>query len=370
MTRSSRNIVSTLRADGKLVVELVESEVPDPTGREILVRVEAAPINPSDLNLMFGPVDLAAGEFSRGRIVAPMPEAAMPSLAGRYDLPMPIGSEGAGTVIAAGDAPEAQALLGKRVACRPGGIYADYRIADARLAMPLPEDLPTELAAASFVNPTTTVGFVETMRKEGFTGLIHTAAASNLGQMLVKLCAEEGVPLVNIVRKAEHAELLKGIGAEHVVDSSRDDFREKLIAAIDATGARLAFDAIGGGTRASDLLSAMEAVCAKDLPYSRYGSSERKKVYVYGTLDFGPTIIHRNAGFTWEVAGWLVTPFLMSLTPEEISRVQERVLRGLKTTFVSNFKRRIDINQLFERDVALACNAKATGEKFLLTPNG
>lgn len=370
MTTRSRHIVSTLGADGKLTVELVEEQVPDPKGHEVLLRIDAAPINPADLGLMFGPALLDQAEFSAGKIVAPMPSAAVEALAGRVGQAIRIGSECAATVVAAGDAPEAQAMIGKRVSGRPGGIYANYRIADARSCLVLPDDLPIEYAAASFVNPMTAVCFVETMRQEGFTAIVHTAAASNLGQMMVRLCKEEGIDLVNVVRKPEQAELLKSMGARHVVDSSQEDFAEKLVDAIAATGARLAFDAIGGGTMASRLLSAMNAADTLGKVYDRYGSDQKKKVYIYGTLDFGPTILDRSFGFTWDVSGWLVMRRFMAMPQERREWVQKRVVEGLRTTFASTFKHRIGLDQLFERDVALTCNAKTTGEKCLMLPNG
>ena len=367
---TTRQITSTLREDGKLVVELAETELPEPAGSQVLIRVEAAPINPSDLGLLFGPADLSQASFEEGRITCPMPEVAMRAMAARVGQTMPVGNEGAGTVVAAGDSPEAQALIGKRVACVPGGMYAEHVIADARMCMPLPADLPIELGAASFVNPLTALGFVETMRAEGFSALVHTAAASNLGQMLVKLCAEDGIPLVNIVRSEAQVELLKGIGAEHVVNSSADGFMASLVTAIDATGARLGFDAIGGGTMASTILAAMEAVASRGMPYSRYGSSERKKVYIYGSLDMGPTVLTRAFGFTWDVAGWLLLPFLAKLPMEDTLRLRARVAQGLSTTFASHFKARVTLEEMLTREAALAYNAKATGEKYLVAPTG
>jgi len=236
--------------------------------------------------------------------------------------------------------------------------------------MPLPDGISIELGAASYVNPLTALGFVETMRAEGFTGIVHTAAASNLGQMLVKLCAAEGVPLVNIVRKQEQVDLLYGLGSEHVVDSSAPDFMPQLIAAIEATGARLGFDAIGGGTMAGQILTAMEAGAAKTGAYSVYGSYERKKVYIYGALDLGPTILNRSFGLTWEVAGWLLIPFLMKLPPDGAARLRKRVADGLTTTFSSHFKGRVGLAEMLQKDNALRFNAKATGEKYLVVPHG
>lgn len=371
MSVMGRQIVSTLTGDGVLTVEIVPEALASPRAHEVLIEVEASPINPSDLGLLFGPADIANAEYSQGKIVAQMPEAAVRLMGGRIGQRMPVGNEGAGTVIAAGDDPLAQSLLGKRVACVPGGMFATHRIADARMCMELPDYVPIEDGAASYVNPLTALGFVETTRKEGFKAIVHTAAASNLGQMLVKLCRAEEIPLVNIVRKPEQAALLKDLGAEYVVDSSDPQFMPQLIAAIEATGARIAFDAIGGGTLASQILSAMEAVAAKNLTaYSRYGSFERKKVYIYGALDLGPTILNRGFGLTWEVAGWLLIPFLATLPLEDQARLRGSVASRLTTTFASRFKAKIGLEDMLTRDVALAYNAKATGEKYLVMPNG
>jgi NADPH:quinone reductase-like Zn-dependent oxidoreductase len=368
MTTHSRQIVSTLTADGKLTAEIVPEEIADPTGHQVLIKIEAAPINPSDLAVLFGPADLENAEYSEGRIVAAMPEVAVRAMQGRVGKRLPVGNEGAGLVVAAGE--EAQALVGKRVACAGGGMFAEYRLADARQCLVLPDGEPAELGAASFVNPLTVLGFIETMRAEGFTGLIHTAAASNLGQMLVKVCAEDGVPLVNIVRKPEQVALLKGLGAAHVLDSSAPDFAPALVAAIEATGARLAFDAIGGGTLAGQILAAMEVVAAKNLPYSVYGSNERKKVYIYGALDLSPTILARRFGLTWEVSGWLLLPFLARQPLEAMLGMRARVAAGLKTNFASHFTTRNNLVESLRKVNATIFNAKATGAKYLLVPHG
>jgi NADPH2:quinone reductase len=368
MTTQSRQIVSTLAADGKLTVEVVPESLPDPTGHQVLIKVEAAPINPSDLALLFGPADLENAEYYEGKIVATMPDVAVRAMQGRIGKPMPVGNEGAGLVVAAGE--DAQALMGKRVACAGGGMYAEYRLVDARQCLPLPDGAPAELGAASFVNPLTVLGFIETMRAEGFTGIVHTAAASNLGQMLVKACAEDGVPLVNIVRKPEQVDLLKALGAEHVLDSSAPDFMPALVAALEATGARLAFDAIGGGTMAGQILAAMEQAAAKNLPYSVYGSNERKKVYIYGALDLSPTILARRFGLTWEVAGWLLLPFLARQSMESMLRLRGRVAAGLESTFASRFSARNNLVESLRKVNATIFNAKATGAKYLVVPHG
>jgi NADPH:quinone reductase-like Zn-dependent oxidoreductase len=364
------HLVSTLAADGVLTVELVSQTIPAPTGNEVLVRVEAAPINPSDLGLLFGPADVANAEYSEGRVVAQMPEPAVRAMVGRHGEAMPVGNEGAGTVIAAGTSPAAQALLGKMVTCIPGGMYAEYRIVDAAACIALGEGATAEQAASAFVNPLTSLCFVEAMKKKGHTGLVHTAAASNLGQMLIKICQADGVPLVNIVRSAEQVALLKSIGAEYVIDSSADSFTDDLIAALKATGATMAFDAIGGGKLGSQILSAMEQVANTGAAYSRYGSNSPKQLYIYGALDLSPTILARNFGFTWDVSGFLLFPFMQTLPAADQERLRQRVRDELTTTFASNYKARVTLQQALTREAVLDYNARRTGEKYLITPHG
>lgn len=354
-------------ADGKLIVHLAEQELPKPQGHEVLVRVEAAPINPSDLGLLFGAADLANADYSSGRIVAPLLEGAQRAMVARAGQAMPVGNEGAGTVIAAGE--QAQALLGKRVACVGGGMYAQYRIIDARTCLSLPDGITAEQGAAAFVNPLTALGFVETMKRGEGNALVHTAAASNLGQMLVKVCREDGIPLVNLVRSPAQVALLKGIGAEWVVDSSAETFKDDLVAALSATGATIAFDAVGGGKLAGQILAAMEQVASRGTAYSRYGSEVWKQVYSYGMLDIGPTILNRTFGFAWGISGWLLTPFLAKLGPAEAEKLRQRVRDGLTTTFASSYKARVSLAEMLTREAALAYNAKRTGEKYLVVPN-
>jgi len=367
---SNTQLVSTLEADGRLIVELRDEMLPEPAGHQVLVRIEAAPINPSDLGLLFGPADLENAQYSPGKIVATMPEAAVRAMQARLGQAMPVGNEGAGTVVAAGDAPEAQALLGKVVAAIPGAMYAQYRLVDARAAFVLPDGASAEQGAGAFVNPLTALSFVEVLRREGHKALVHTAAASNLGQMLVRICQADGVPLVNIVRSPAQVALLKGIGADYVVDSSSPTYLTDLVAAIDATGATLAFDAIGGGKQAGQILAAMEQVASKNASFSRYGSDTHKQVYIYGALDLGPTVLNRSFGFAWGISGFLLTPFLVKIGAEGAERLRQRVRDELTTTFASHFKARISLAEALTRDVALAYNARATGEKYLIVPHG
>lgn len=364
-------ITSTLAADGTLTVALAPKAWPAPTGREVLVAIAAAPVNPSDIGLLFGPADLANATFAPGQVVARMPEAALALLAARFGQAMPVGNEGAGTVIGAGEHPDAQALLGRRVACfAGGGMFASHVLIDAASCMALPNSVSAEAGAAAFVNPLTALSFVETMRREGFSALVHTAAASNLGQMLVRICREDGIGLVNIVRSPEQAALLRGLGAEHVIDSSTADFDAALVAAIRATGARLGFDAIGGGTLAGRILRAMETVASDGAPYSRYGSDERKKVYIYGALDHGPTTLQRNFGFTWDLSGWLLMPVFARFGADVQERLRQRVLAGLTTTFASAYKARVSLDGMLTREAVSAYAARRTGEKYLVVNAG
>jgi hypothetical protein len=302
-------------------------------------------------------------------VTVSIPPAAMRSLAGRLGESLPVGNEGAGTVVAAGSSAAAKALVGRTVAVAGGRMYAQYRCADAGMALVLPEGTPARAGASSFVNPLTALGMVETMRREGHTALVHTAAASNLGQMLVKVCLEDGVPLVNIVRKPEQADLLRSIGAEHVLDSSAPGFMKDLIAAVTETGATLGFDAIGGGTLASSILTAMEAASSAGAGYSRYGSNTHKQVYIYGGLDRSPTVLNRSFGLAWGVGGWLLTPFLGKIGLETFLALRERVAAGLETTFASSYTAEVSLAEALQPQAFLEYTKQATGEKFLLTPH-
>lgn len=373
MTRKGLELRSLVKSDGELELSLAEVEVADPGPDEVLVRVEATPINPSDLGLLIGPADLstlkAAGSKDRPVITATVPPAGLKALKARLDQSMPVGNEGAGVVIAAGASPEAQALMGKTVAMIGGAMYAQYRIVRAADVLALPDDATPAEGASCFVNPLTALGMTETLRREGHKALVHTAAASNLGQMLVRICKADGIPLVNVVRSAEQERLLRDQGAEHVVDSTAPDFMDRLTDAVAATGATLAFDAIGGGRIGGQILSAMEAAANRTAgAYSRYGSSTHKQLYIYGGLDTRPTELVRNFGFAWGVGGWLLTPFLAKIGPEAAGRLRQRVAAELKTTFQSRYTAEIGLAEALDPQVIAAYSRRATGEKYLINP--
>ncbi|MFN9849957.1 MAG: zinc-binding dehydrogenase [Alphaproteobacteria bacterium] len=361
---------SLIKSSGELELSLATVDVAAPVGDEILVRIEGSPINPSDLGLLLGAADMSTATASGGVVTAKVAPAMMRAMAARADESMPVGNEGAGTVIAAGPGEAAQALLGRKVAILGGAMYAQYRTVKAADALPLPADASAADGASCFVNPLTALGMVETMRREGHTALVHTAAASNLGQMLNKICLKDGVELVNIVRSPEQAKILTDIGAKHVVDSSSATFMEDLVAALTATGATLAFDAIGGGKLASQILSGMEqAANSRPGSYSRYGSTTYKQVYIYGGLSTAPTELVRSYGMSWGLGGWLLTPFLMKIGAAEAQKLRQRVVDELKTTFASHYTAEISLQEALQPDVIAAYNRKSTGEKYLINPN-
>lgn len=365
---------SLVTSQGALELSLQDVAVPTPGADEVLVRVEAAPINPSDLGLLVAGADMTtakvAGTPERPVVTAPLGAGALKGLSARVDESLPVGNEGAGTVVAAGSSPAAQALLGRTVGVAGGAMYSQYRVVGAASCLVLPEGTSARDGASSFVNPMTALGMVETMRREGHSALVHTAAASNLGQMLVKLCAKDGVPLVNVVRKAEQEDLLRRLGAMHVCNTSSPSFATDLVEALKATSATLAFDATGGGTLASDILNAMEeAINATAAEYSRYGSAVHKQVYVYGGLDTGPTVLTRNFGMAWGLGGWLLTPFLQTAGAETIGRLRARVGEELTTTFASTYTREVSLAGMLAPEAYTAYVKRATGEKFLVTPH-
>lgn len=368
MTFTGRELRSTIDESGTLTLSLDTVEIADPADDEVVVRVEAAPINPSDLGLLLGPADVSTLETSGDTVRFTVAQNRLGGVKARLGQSMPVGNEGAGTVVAAGAG--AKALEGKRVGMIGGAMFADYRKIKARDVVALPDGASAADGASMFVNPLTALGFVETAKMEGHSAIVHTAAASNLGQMLQKICLADGIPLVNIVRSDEQAAILRGIGATHVLNSKNEDFPKQLQAAIDETGATIAFDAIGGGTLGSDILQAMERAAVKRMTeYNRYGSLERKQLYIYGALDLAPTTLNRLAfGFAWSVGGWLLFPFLQRAGKDVAQRMRERVAAELKTTFASTYTRTIGLAEALDPDVLRAYERKATGEKFLIDP--
>ena len=369
-------MLTLAKPEGELEVSLERRPMPTPQPHEVLVKILATPINPSDLGLLFGAADMTTARASTRDglpvITADIPAPAMRAMGGRIGDALAIGNEGCGTVVAAGSSPEAQALLGKTVALIGGEIYAEYRCIPAQMCMVLPDGTDPKDGASCFVNPLTSLAFTETMKNEGHSAIVHTAAASNLGQMLVKICAKDGIPLVNIVRSDGQVEILKGLGAKYIVNSSADDFMERLIDAIAETGATIGFDATGGGKLAGQVLTAMEAAAVKRMTtYSRYGSDTFKQVYIYGALDLSPTIFSaRSFGLTWSLSGFLLTPFLQKAGMETNMRLRKRVVDELTTTFKSHYSHEISLTDALSLDVAQAYNAKRTGEKYLIKPHG
>lgn len=374
LPKTALELRSLVTPDGTLELSLHDVEVPAPGPDDVVVRVEAAPINPSDLGLLIpAAADMsaatAAGTPERPVVTAPLRDGALAGLAARVGKSLPVGNEGAGTVVAAGSSAAAQALLGKMVGIAGGAMYAQYRVVNAAACLVLPDGATAKQGASSFVNPLTALGMLETMRREGHSALVHTAAASNLGQMLVKACLADGVPLVNIVRKAEQEEILRNLGATYVCNSASPSFEADLVEALKATSATLAFDATGGGTLVSQILNGMEqAANATATEYSRYGSSVHKQVYIYGSLDTSPTILTRNFGLAWGVGGWLLTPFLAGAGPETIARLRARVAAELTTTFASAYTQEVSLAGMLQPDAFNSYLKKATGEKFLVTP--
>ncbi len=365
---------SLVTKGGELELSLAEVPVAKPGPDEVVVRIEAAPINPSDLGLLLGPADIATakvgGTPARPVVTAAIPAPFMKAMAGRLDQSMPVGNEGAGVVVAAGASAAAQALIGKRVGLFGGATYAQYRAVAVADCLVLPPDATSADGASCFVNPLTALGMVETMRLEGRSGLVHTAAASNLGQMLVRICLADGVPLVNIVRSPEQVRLLRSLGATHVCDSSAADFSGDLTAALTATGATLGFDAIGGGRLASQILGAMEvAASAKAGSYSRYGSATHKQVYIYGGLDTRPTELQRAFGMAWGLGGWLLPLFLAKIGPAAAQKLRNRVVAELKTTFASHYSHVISLSEALNLATIAAYAKRATGEKYLIDPS-
>jgi NADPH:quinone reductase-like Zn-dependent oxidoreductase len=372
--KSGLQLRSLIKKSGELEISLVNVPTAEPAADEVVVRIEATPINPSDLGLLVGAADMSTARATGTReapvITAKVPEAAMRAMAGRLDESLAVGNEGAGVVIKSGSSEAAKALMGKTVAMIGGAMYAQYRTVKASECLVLPEGTTAAEGASCFVNPLTSLGMVETMRREGHKALVHTAAASNLGQMLNKICLKDGIGLVNIVRNSQQAEILHKIGAKHVVDSTSPTFMHDLTKALLETGATLAFDAIGGGKLAGQILTAMEAAANKNAKvYSRYGSNVYKQVYIYGGLDTGPTELNRTFGMTWGLGGWLLFQFLQKIGPADAMKLRQRVVAELKTTFASHYTQVVSLQEALQLSHIAAYGKRATGEKYLINPN-
>ena len=372
--RSGLQIRSTVKKDGVVEVSIVDAPTPEPKPEEVIVRIDAAPINPSDQGLLFAGADVstarASGTVDHPVVTASISPAVMKALGGRLEQSLPVGNEGAGIVIQAGSSPAAQALMGKTVAILGGAMYAQYRCIKAAQCLVLPPGTTPAEGADCFVNPLTALGMVETMRLEGHKALVHTAAASNLGQMLNKICLKDRVALVNVVRRPEHVDLLKKMGATHVCNSSSPTFMEDLADTLAATGATIAFDAIGGGRLAGQILTAMEIALNRTAKeYSRYGSTTHKQVYIYGGLDRGPTEFNRAFGMAWGIGGWLLTAFMQKIGAEAAHKLRKKVAAEIKTTFASTYTKEVSLAGALRLEEIAAYSKQATGQKYLITPN-
>tara|TARA_B100001142_G_scaffold62611_1_gene61793 strand:+ start:883 stop:2019 length:1137 start_codon:yes stop_codon:yes gene_type:complete len=372
----SKEIRSKVTSDGNIEISIATTDKPVPTDDQVLIEVQASPINPSDLGLLLSfAADLETINVtgSGDDTVATMKihPALMGAMKPRLDESMPVGNEGAGVIVDAGA--NAKDLIGKTVGLAGGAMYSQYRAVPAASCLVMNEGTTASQAASSFVNPLTALGFIETMKMENHTAIVHTAAASNLGQMLVKICKDDDVPLVNIVRKSEHVDLLKSLGAEYICNTSDDDFVDSLVSALVETGATLGFDATGGGNNGElpgQILAAMEIAANKTAKeYSRYGSDTYKQVYIYGGLDQSPTILKRSFGMSWGLGGWLLTPMIGRIGMERFQQMRERVAAEITTTFASNYIQEISFEEMLQPEIIKSYAKQATGEKYLVTPH-
>ena len=372
----SKEIRSEITSEGKLNLSIVTSDVPIPGDDEVLIKVEASPINPSDLGLLISfaaDLDSISSEGSGDKTVTTMGihPGLMQSMKPRIDKSMKVGNEGGGVIIEAGK--NVKNLIGKTVGVAGGAMYSQYRCLPAISCLVMNEGTTSAEAASSFVNPLTALGFTETMKLENHSALVHTAAASNLGQMLVKICLADDIPLVNIVRKEEHVELLKNLGAKYICNTSDENFMKNLIDCLVETGATLGFDATGGGNEgklAGQILSAMEVAANKNATeYSRYGSDTYKQVYIYGGLDPTPTVLNRSFGLSWGLGGWLLTPFIGRVGMEKFQEMRNRVAKEITTTFASSYTKEVSLEEMLEPDAIKTYAKQATGTKYLVTPH-
>ena len=369
----SKQIRSKVTKEGKLLIYVESTAMPEPKEDEVLIRIEASPINPSDLGLLIGPADVSSmsvsGEGENAVVTMDIPEGLMRMLETRLDQSLPVGNEGGGVVVKAGHK-DLEDLVGKTVGVAGGSMYSQYRCVNAASCFVMHEGVTSAESASCFVNPLTALGMVETMRLENHSALVHTAAASNLGQMLIKICLDEDVPLVNIVRKEEHVEKLNSLGAKFVCNSSKDTFIQDLVNALVETGATIGFDATGGGKLAGQILTAMEVAANQTATdYNRYGSNTFKQVYIYGGLDRSPTTLNRAFGFSWSLGGWLLTPFIGRIGPERFEELKQKVADEIKTTFASHYTKEISLEEVLQPDNINVYSKQATGEKYLVNPN-
>ena len=374
--QTSKEIRSTVTEEGYMEISIIETQIPKPKENEVLVRMEAAPINPSDLGrLLSHAADLSdiktAEKTQMNKIKIKLKAHLMAPLKPRLNQSLSLGNEGAGVVVDAGT--EVKGMVGKTVGLAGGGMYCQYRCMPANNCLIMDEQTTPEEAASSFVNPMTALGFIETMKLEDHRALIHTAASSNLGKMLIKICKNDSIPLINIVRNSKQIESLKDIGAEFVFSTSEENFEDKLIDSIKETGATLAFDATGGGNEGKlpgQILSAMErALLSSSEQYQIYGSDTHKQVYIYGGLDRSPTILNRSYGMRWSIGSWLLTPMINKFGLEKFQQMRERVAAEIKTTFSSNYYKSISFEEALKPDIIRSYATQTTGKKFLITPH-
>ena len=369
----SKQIRSEVTKEGKLLLSVERTAMPEPKEDEVLIRIEASPINPSDLGLLIGPADVSSmsvsGEGENAVVTMDIPEGLLRMLETRLDQSLPVGNEGGGVVVKAGSK-DLEDLVGKTVGVAGGSMYSQYRCVNAASCFVMHEGVTSAESASCFVNPLTALGMVETMRLENHSALVHTAAASNLGQMLIKICLDEDVPLVNIVRKEEHVEKLNSLGAKFVCNSSKETFMQDLVSALVETGATIGFDATGGGKLSGQILTAMEVAANQTATeYNRYGSNTFKQVYIYGGLDRSPTTLNRAFGFSWGLGGWLLTPFIGRIGPERFEELKQKVADEIKTTFASHYTKEISLEEVLQPENINVYSKQATGEKYLVNPN-
>ena len=365
---------SLVSEDGTLELSLTPVPVPQPGPDQVVVRMEAAPINPSDLGLLFGAADLSTvatvDSPDSPRVTATVPPGLLRSMSGRIGQALAAGNEGAGTVVAAGTSDAARALLGKTVAVWGGGTYAQYRATDTSQLLVLPDGVTAAQGASVYVNPMTALGMVETMRLEGHQALVHTAAASNLGQMLVKICLADGIALVNIVRRPEQADLLRSIGATHVCDASSSTFMADLIAALTETSATIAFDATGGGELAGQILTAMEAAAlANATEFSRYGSDHLQAGLHLRWPRPGPDHPAAQLRHGLGRGRLAAVPVPGQVGPEGAEALRDRVAAEITTTFASSYTKEISLADMLSVDEIAVYAKIATGQKYLVDPS-